>query len=98
MITIILLLGCAYATSPFKLKHSVHRNVARGAFGDDVIELQRDFSILVIIQGRLMGNSVMELIGHCVIFKRNMDLPVDGIAGLKTKKKLVEFHSTMRNL
>ena len=45
MITIILLLGCAYATSPVQIKAFSSQNVARGAFGDDVIELTIETSV-----------------------------------------------------
>ena len=39
MMVLVLLIGCTYATSPAQIEAFSSQNVARGANGDDVIEL-----------------------------------------------------------
>ena len=90
MITIILLLGCAYATSPVQIKAFSSQNVARGAFGDDVIELQSRLQYIGYYTGTIDGTFGYGTYWALRNFQEKYGLPVDGIAGLKTRKKLVD--------
>jgi len=90
MITIILLLGCAYATSPVQIKAFSSQNVARGAFGDDVIELQSRLQYIGYYTGKIDGTFGYGTYWALRNFQEKYGLPVDGIAGLKTRQKLVD--------
>lgn len=91
MITIVLLLGCAYAASPGQIEAFSSQNVARGAFGDDVIELQSRLQYIGYYTGKIDGTFGYGTYWALRNFQEKYGLPVDGIAGLKTRKKLVDI-------
>jgi len=90
MITIVLLLGSAYAASPGKIEAFSMQNVARGAFGDDVIELQSRLQYIGYYTGTIDGTFGYGTYWALRNFQEKYGLPVDGIAGLQTRKKLVD--------
>jgi N-acetylmuramoyl-L-alanine amidase len=90
MITIVLLLGCAYTATPGQIEAFSSQNVARGAFGDDVIELQSRLQYIGYYTGTIDGTFGYGTYWALRNFQEKYGLPVDGIAGLKTRKKLVD--------
>ena len=90
MITIVLLLGSAYAASPGQIEAFSTQNVARGAFGDDVIELQSRLQYIGYYTGTIDGKFGYGTYWALRNFQEEYGLPVDGIAGLQTRKKLVD--------
>ena len=88
MLTIILLLGSAYATSPVYIKAFSSQNVARGAFGDDVIELQSRLQYIGYYTGKIDGKFGYGTYWALRNFQEKYGLPVDGIAGLKTRQEI----------
>ena len=76
--------------SPINQEHSVHSKLSGVLLVMMLLNCKLDFSILAITQERLMGNLDMEPIGRLRNFQEKYGLPVDGIAGSKTKKKLVD--------
>lgn len=65
------------------------QEVQRGAFGDDVIELQARLQYLSFYQGKIDGKFGYGTYWALRNFQEQYGLPVDGIAGQKTKEKLV---------
>ncbi|MFS0576723.1 spore cortex-lytic enzyme [Sporosarcina sp. 179-K 3D1 HS] len=89
MVAIVLLLGSAYATSPIQIEAFSARDLARGANGDDVIELQARLQYIGYYHGAIDGKFGYSTYWALRNFQEKFGLPVDGIAGAKTKKKLV---------
>ncbi|KXH82109.1 spore cortex-lytic enzyme [Sporosarcina sp. HYO08] len=90
LMTIVLLLGCAYITSPIQIGAFSAQEIARGAKGDDVIELQARLQYIGYYTGSIDGNFGYGTYWALRNFQDQYGLPVDGIAGAKTKKKLSE--------
>ena len=65
------------------------QEVQRGAFGDDVIELQARLQYLSFYHGKIDGKFGYGTYWALRNFQEQYGLPVDGIAGQKTKEKLV---------
>lgn len=66
-----------------------NQQVARGAFGDDVIELQARLQYLSFYHGKIDGKFGYGTYWALREFQEQYGLPVDGIAGGTTKNKLV---------
>jgi N-acetylmuramoyl-L-alanine amidase len=90
MMVVVLLLGCAYALSPVQTGAFSTQQIQRGAFGDDVIELQSRLQYIGFYRGAIDGKFGYGTYWALRNFQEKFDLPVDGIAGSKTKKKLVD--------
>lgn len=65
------------------------RGLSRGAKGDDVIELQARLQYIGFFKGKIDGVFGYQTYWALREFQEQYGLPVDGIAGSKTKKKLV---------
>lgn len=63
-------------------------DVQRGAFGDDVIELQARLQYLSFYHGKIDGKFGYGTYWALRNFQEQYGLPVDGIAGRSTKEKL----------
>src|SRR5690554_666144 len=90
MLAIVLLLGCTYVLSPINTGAFSSQQVARGAFGDDVIELQARLQYIGYYNGGIDGKFGYGTYWALRNFQEQYGLPVDGIAGTKTKKKLAD--------
>ncbi|WP_212391102.1 spore cortex-lytic enzyme [Sporosarcina beigongshangi] len=90
IMVVALLLGGAYATSPVQIAAFSSQEVTRGAFGDDVIELQSRLQYIGFYSGKIDGKFGYGTYWALRNFQEKYGLPVDGIAGSKTKKKLVD--------
>jgi N-acetylmuramoyl-L-alanine amidase len=90
LITIVLLLGGAYATSSVQIGAFSSQEVARGAYGDDVIELQSRLQYIGYYTGTIDGTFGYGTYWALRNFQEKYGIPVDGIAGSKTKKKLMD--------
>ena len=55
MLTLVMLLGSAYAISPIKIDAFSSQEIARGAYGDDVIELQSRLQYIGYYTGSIDG-------------------------------------------
>lgn len=66
-----------------------NQEVQRGAFGDDVIELQARLQYLGFYHGTIDGKFGYGTYWALRNFQEQYGLPVDGIAGKTTKQKLV---------
>ncbi|MEG0259025.1 MAG: spore cortex-lytic enzyme [Lysinibacillus sp.] len=62
--------------------------IQRGAFGDDVIELQARLQYLGFYKGDIDGRFGYNTYWALRNFQQQYGLPVDGMAGTETKKKL----------
>lgn len=65
------------------------QNVQRGAYGDDVVELQARLQYLSFYKGEIDGKFGYGTQRALRTFQEQYGLPVDGIAGSKTKQMLV---------
>lgn len=65
------------------------RDIARGATGDDVIELQARLQYIGFYNGTIDGKFGYGTYWALRNFQEKYGLPVDGIAGANTKKKLI---------
>ena len=90
IMVVVLLLGSAYVTSPVQIAAFSARDVARGANGDDVIELQSRLQYIGFYTGTIDGKFGYGTYWALRNFQEKYGLPIDGIAGTKTKKKLVD--------
>lgn len=77
------LLVCANQSEAFSA-----RDLAKGAKGDDVIELQARLQYVGYYHGKIDGNFGYGTYWALRNFQEQYGLPVDGIAGAKAKKKL----------
>ncbi|MDV6377658.1 spore cortex-lytic enzyme [Sporosarcina sp. GW1-11] len=64
------------------------RDLAKGAKGDDVIELQARLQYIGFYNGTIDGNFGYGTYWALRKFQEQYGLPIDGIAGKRTKKKL----------
>src|SRR6185437_4120393 len=85
-----LLLSCAYVLSPLPTGAFSSQQIQRGAFGDDVIELQARLQYIGLYKGTIDGQFGYGTYWALRNFQDKYGLPVDGIAGNTTKKKLVD--------
>lgn len=90
MLAVVLLLSCAYVTSPVQISAFSAQNIARGASGDDVIELQARLQYIGYYTGTIDGKFGYGTYWALRNFQEKYGLPVDGIAGANTKKKLAD--------
>lgn len=63
-----------------------NQEIERGAFGDDVIELQARLQYLGLYKGKIDGIFSYGTYWALRQFQQDYGLPVDGIAGQTTKK------------
>ncbi|WP_124071185.1 spore cortex-lytic enzyme [Filibacter tadaridae] len=90
VLTIVLFLGCVYVTSPVHTGAFSSQQIARGALGDDVIELQSRLQYISFYKGEIDGEFGYGTYWALRNFQEKYGLPVDGIAGTSTKKKLAD--------
>ena len=76
--------------SPVQTGAFSSQQIQRGAFGDDVIELQARLQYIGYYTGTIDGKFGYGTYWALRNFQEKYGLPVDGIAGSKTKKKLVD--------
>ena len=67
------------------------QDIARGAYGDDVIELQARLQYLGYYNGQIDGKFGYQTYWALRNFQQQYGLPVDGIAGVDTKDYLTGF-------
>ena len=67
------------------------QQISRGAYGDDVIELQARLQYLGYYKGQIDGKFGYQTYWALRNFQEQYGLPVDGIAGADTKDYLVGF-------
>lgn len=84
LISIILFLSITTSAYAF-----TGQTVQRGAFGDDVIELQARLQYLSFYKGEIDGKFGYGTYRAVRNFQEQYGLPVDGIAGNTTKEKLI---------
>ncbi|MFD1206460.1 MULTISPECIES: spore cortex-lytic enzyme [Sporosarcina] len=89
LLAIVLLLSCAYATSPVQIGAFSPRDLSQGATGDDVIELQARLQYIGFYNGKIDGKFGYGTYWALRNFQDKYGLPIDGIAGSQTKKKLI---------
>lgn len=65
-----------------------NQDVGRGAFGDDVVELQARLQYIGFYHGKIDGKFGYGTYWALRAFQEQYGLPVDGIAGKTTKEKL----------
>jgi N-acetylmuramoyl-L-alanine amidase len=87
---VMLLLSSAYVLSPLPTGAFSSQQIQRGAFGDDVIELQARLQYIGLYKGAIDGQFGYGTYWALRNFQDKYGLPVDGIAGNATKKKLVD--------
>ena len=90
ILIVVLLLGSAYILSPVQTEAFSSQQIQRGAFGDDVIELQARLQYVSFYTGTIDGKFGYSTYWALRNFQEQYGLPVDGIAGGSTKKKLVD--------
>lgn len=88
-IIVVLLLSCVYVISPTQSGAFSSQQIQRGAFGDDVIELQARLQYIGYYTGTIDGKFGYGTYWALRNFQDQYGLPVDGIAGGNTKKKLI---------
>ncbi len=69
------------------------RGLAKGTKGDDVIELQARLQYIGFFKGKIDGNFGYQTYWALREFQEKYGMPIDGIAGTKTKKKLTSVSS-----
>ncbi|MGY4794848.1 spore cortex-lytic enzyme [Lysinibacillus sp. FSL K6-0057] len=67
------------------------QQITRGAYGDDVVELQARLQYLGFYKSKIDGKFGYNTYWALRNFQENYGLPVDGIAGTKTKKALAGY-------
>lgn len=92
-LVVVLLLGSAYVLSPVHTGAFSSQQIHRGASGDDVIELQSRLQYISFYKGTIDGKFGYGTYWALRNFQEQYGLPVDGIAGGKTKEKLVKVSS-----
>lgn len=93
LLIILLLIGSVYATSPIHIDAFSSRDLGRGATGDDVIELQARLQYIGFYKGEIDGKFGYGTYWALRNFQEQYGLPIDGIAGSQTKKKLTAASS-----
>lgn len=84
LLGILFVVICAPTSSAF-----TSQEIQRGAFGDDVIELQARLQYIGFYHGQLDGKFGYGTYWALRNFQEQYGLPIDGIAGKATKDKLV---------
>lgn len=84
LLGILFVVICAPTSSAF-----TSQEIQRGAFGDDVIELQARLQYIGFYHGQLDGKFGYGTYWALRNFQERYGLPIDGIAGKATKDKLV---------
>lgn len=84
LLGILFVVICAPTSSAF-----TNQEIQRGAFGDDVIELQARLQYIGFYHGDLDGKFGYGTYWALRNFQEQYGLPIDGIAGKTTKDKLV---------
>ena len=69
------------------------RGLSKGTKGDDVIELQARLQYVGLFKGKIDGVFGYQTYWALRNFQSEYGLPIDGVAGSKTKKKLVSASS-----
>lgn len=90
IVAVVLLFGGAYILSPLNTGAFSTQQIQRGAFGDDVIELQSRLQYISYYSGTIDGKFGYGTYWALRNFQEQYGLPVDGIAGSKTKQKLAD--------
>lgn len=90
IIVIAMLLGSVYVLSPTQSEAFTNQQIQRGAFGDDVIELQARLQYVGFYTGTIDGRFGYGTYWALRNFQEEYGLPVDGVAGDATKKKLID--------
>jgi len=90
IVAVVFLFGTAYILSPMNTGAFSTQEIQRGAFGDDVIELQSRLQYISFYTGKIDGQFGYGTYWALRNFQEQYGLPVDGIAGSKTKKKLAD--------
>lgn len=87
---LLLLLLSIFITSVAPRESDAFSNqvITKGAFGDDVIELQSRLQYIGYYNGKIDGRFGYETYWALRDFQEQYGLPVDGIAGSTTKQKL----------
>lgn len=89
-----IILTLCFSTFTFTNDHNVHafsnQVIQRGAVGDDVIELQSRLKYIGFYNGKIDGVFGWGTYWALRNFQYEFGLPVDGLAGLKTRQKLVK--------
>ncbi|MFC4354558.1 spore cortex-lytic enzyme [Chryseomicrobium palamuruense] len=67
------------------------QQLVKGSYGDDVIELQARLQYLGYYHGSIDGHFGEGTAEALKAFQKEFGLPIDGVAGSATKKKLVGF-------
>lgn len=86
---VVILFVSAYALTPIQSGAFSSQQVQQGAFGDDVIELQSRLQYISLYKGAIDGRFGYGTYWALRNFQEQYGLPVDGVAGPQTKKKLV---------
>jgi N-acetylmuramoyl-L-alanine amidase len=89
IMAIVLLLGSAYVLPAAQTGAFSSQQIQRGAFGDDVIELQARLQFIGLYKGAIDGKFGYGTYWALRKFQENYGLTVDGIAGPGTKNKLL---------
>lgn len=97
LLIVVLLIGSAYIFSPVQTEAFSSQQIQRGAFGDDVIELQARLQYVSFYTGTIDGKFGYGTYWALRNFQEQYGLPVDGIAGDSTKKKLVDVSNYDKN-
>lgn len=90
IVVIVMFLGTIYVLSPTQSEAFTNQQIQRGAFGDDVIELQARLQYVGYYTGTIDGKFGYGTYWALRNFQEQYGLPVDGIAGESTKKMLVD--------
>ncbi|MBD8025241.1 spore cortex-lytic enzyme [Ureibacillus sp. Re31] len=93
--SVILIFGTLAVVNPNQTFAFSGQVVERGAFGDDVIELQARLQYLGFYNGKIDGIFGYGTYWALRNFQEQYELNIDGIAGAKTKEQLVsvsEYH------
>lgn len=88
-LVVVLLFGSLYILSPMQSGAFSSQQIQRGAFGDDVIELQSRLQYISFYTGTIDGKFGYGTYWALRNFQEKYGLPVDGVAGDTTKNKLV---------
>lgn len=87
---VLLIVFCSiYMLTPVRSDAFSARDIARGATGDDVIELQARLQYISFYTGTIDGKFGYGTYWALRNFQEKYGLPIDGIAGAQTKKKLI---------
>lgn len=86
---VVMLLSCVYVLTPVQSGAFSSQQIQRGAFGDDVIELQARLQYIGFYSGTIDGKFGYGTYWALRNFQEQYGLPVDGIAGESTKQKLI---------